>query len=732
MAPYPDSDPFRPSWAGGPAVVPAAMVASDLINAKEDLLNDYKIDILVNDSGCDIVSKVLSNMSYGLFFSGKNVVGIIGPGCSEATLAIAPLISNDRLSLLQIAASASSPALTNTSLYPNTFRPIVSSLGIVDTYVELIRQKNYDHVGVLYESERPFQTTVYSHFEQALHKEGVKVTSFGLINVQFPVDDIRMQTRIIFVFASADFVRNLLCFAYRERFMYPNYQFIFSERRPNNLLRDVSLELDGKLYSCSVDDMKHSVVGMVFNTFRLTRQDRDTLTDAGISYNEFSRVYEEAHTAHLAMLGLDETITTEHNSNYFDAAWALALSLNNSLPRLKEKGLSLSTYTYQMPEITSILREELLKLSFEGMRGRVEFSEKTHDGANVTIIDIYQVLNASTADIGMVGYYDPLSDDPLVLFPNATILLRADFELDYTSPPVFLGVLVMIAVSLLFIILLVCQGANVIWGEHKTVKAASPNLSNLVFSGCYLALVSAVVYTNAFVFLRIADNSNLVVPIHCSALQWTGTMTYSLVFGTLCAKRWRIYRIFSDFSTTTVKHLGDKVLLSIALTPLAIDIIVNILWNLIDPWQFSIKYGSAGLMAVATCKTNHEPVWALCVGVPKGVLTIVVLYLTTVTRRIHKKEFRQTKSINILIYCLLILTGIFLPLFFILQLTVKMWTVSLSYVSFCLFDLAFVVLCIVLVLLPPLITPMKEKFLRNSHKENPPRLVRTKHIRHHR
>ena len=50
MAPYPDSHPLSPSWEGGPAVVPAAIVARDLINKRDDILEDYTIHFLVNDS----------------------------------------------------------------------------------------------------------------------------------------------------------------------------------------------------------------------------------------------------------------------------------------------------------------------------------------------------------------------------------------------------------------------------------------------------------------------------------------------------------------------------------------------------------------------------------------------------------------------------------------------------------------------------------------------------------
>ena len=721
MGPYPDSPPLNPSWRGGPAVVPAAIVAKDLINAQPDILEDYTIEFLMADSGCNVTTKATNSIVSDVFYcqrvvTQRPVVGIIGPGCSESTISIAHLVTDDQLSLVQIAPTATSPSLNNTMLFPNTFRPIVSALGIVDTYIALIERRNYNHVGALYEIERSFQTTVYTDFHTKLQQAKKKVTSYGLLDTYIPVREFRNETRVIFVFASSGFAVKILCIARHLDMLYPKFQFIFSNRRPKNFNTSVNYTMDGEMFICSSEEMLQTVYGMVFHDFRLARQDKDCPTQAGnVSFNMFSELYEEALDDHLASNGLteDDVVDTEHHSNYFDATWALALSLNNSLPRLKEMGLSLSDYRYGMPEITKIVRDQLLNVDFEGMRGRVNFSSSTHDGTNVTIIDIEQVLVEYSTDATLVGFYDPLQHEKLELFNNA-MLIDAEFDLDYVSPHVSLGIVASFIIVILFVALFLCQVASVVWGRCKSVKAASPNLNHLIFSGCYLSLVGAVIYTNAFVFVDVSTlpKKDLIIPIHCSALQWTGTMTYSLVFGTLCVKRWRIYRIFTEFKALPMKVLHDNVLIMIALFPLVIDVIINFVWSTVDPWYFHNKQDNSSSLTQATCRLNHGIVWTACIAVPKGLLTAVVLYLAIATRRIPRKEFRQTKSINILIYALFTLTGILAPLFYIFQLTVSVATVSVSYFIFCLFEFTFVILCIVLVLLPPLIPPIKDKILR--------------------
>ena len=236
MAPYPSPPPFNPSWEGGPAVVPAALVAKDYINNREDILKGYTLDFLVLNSGCNIVLNARHNLTQSVFYSGKNVVGIIGPGCSEAALAVAPLVIDDRISLLQIAPTATSPLLTNHTLYPNTFRPIVSALGYVDTYREILRRHNYRHVGAVYEAERAFQVAVYTRFESDIQDAGITVSSIGLFNTSVPINEFLFKVRVIFVFSSTGFARIVLCLASKFGLVYPEYQLIFNNRSPSTFM----------------------------------------------------------------------------------------------------------------------------------------------------------------------------------------------------------------------------------------------------------------------------------------------------------------------------------------------------------------------------------------------------------------------------------------------------------------------------------------------------------------
>ena len=178
-----------------------------------------------------------------------------------------------------------------------------------------------------------------------------------------------------------------------------------------------------------------------------------------------------------------------------------------------------------------------------------------------------------------------------------------------------------------------------------------------------------------------------------------------------------IHKIMENFQyrncSKSLKSLTDNQLISVILLPVATDVLVNILWSSIDPSTFTIQLGH-NLMASATCKSQNEIVWALYLVIPKLALLIIILHFATATRWVHIREFKQTKSINILTFSLLMLNGLCLSLLITLRSVISQWAISVSYISVSSLFLGLVVLCIILILLLPLIPPIKEKLLKSN------------------
>lgn len=318
-------------------------------------------------------------------------------------------------------------------------------------------------------------------------------------------------------------------------------------------------------------------------------------------------------------------------------------------------------------------------------------------------------MNASAPDL--VGEYNPLlQGSPLRFFHDHDVLLtQAHFDLKYVMLPCSIGVLVVIAAVLLFVMLIICHIAFIIWRQYKTIKASSPKLAHITFIGCYLAIAGTILYANINVFIRISKDTKALLMAHCVALHWAITLINPLVFGTLCVKTWRVYCIFYKYNSWLTEYLNDKILLMVVLLFFALTVVLNTLWNIINPWNFEDIQGP-NLQAVAVCKTENQLTWITVITALQGILIVFVVYLAIATRGVHKEEFKETKSINCLLFCLILLNGVCLSLSFILrQGTVDYWRIIFSYLCFSLWLLGSAFLCVVFLVLPPLIPLIKDK-----------------------
>ena len=130
MAPSPGN--LTRGWEEGPAVIPAARLAVKEINNSTDILSGFTLQLMEANSGCSIVSEAIISFVRDLYNCKEPVVGIVGPGCSEAALQISSLTSRYEVSLLHITPSATSPQLEDAARN-TTFATISSALSFVQS-----------------------------------------------------------------------------------------------------------------------------------------------------------------------------------------------------------------------------------------------------------------------------------------------------------------------------------------------------------------------------------------------------------------------------------------------------------------------------------------------------------------------------------------------------------------------------------------------------------------------
>lgn len=709
MAPFPDARPgLMPGWQGGPAVIPAVQLAVKHINSNCDLLREYKLQLSIDDSGCDVVSKATISI-VGTIHNRTHVAGIVGPGCSEASFAVGRLLAHKDLSLINIAPSATSPLLVNTTIYPNTFRPIPSSLGFIAMYKAIVKDLKFKRIAILFEEGRQFHVTTASSFQTSLgtminnnnNSNESNITSFSISNVAIPLNELRNEYRIIFVFGGTAIVQRVMCAAYHKRMLYPHYQFIFLDRRLSHFLGNVSFVLDGTMFNCTEGEMRQALSGNLLSLLQLTRRDKDTVLVNDRNFTQFEAEYQSALKDYMDVLDIDSVVDTQHYTGYYDSTWAFALALNASEPRLRsEFNTSLSDYSFGYPEHTAVIREELFNVSFEGVRGMISFSREAQDGENVTVIELYQVPSGNEP-AELVGTYNPSRN--MCLDMNDNVFINDKFDVLVVAIPLYVKIVAYILIFLLLAVTAFFHVINTLWVTEKSMRVTSPSLNHVIFSGCYLYFVSA------FLILFHDTNMPVMFGVTCGTIIWCESLALTLILGTICVKSWRIFRIFSHNSAKVLNNLEDYRLIAFICLLLVVDFIFNIAWNLVDPWYGKVVPNDQ-LKMHTVCSCDHLEYWLPSLGAQKVILVLGVLYLSILTRRIPKREYKQTKSTNTLIYVLLFVYSFTIPTYVIFRESLSIALVTVSYLALCFKNVVSIVLCTVLIFLPPALPVLKEKW----------------------
>ena len=249
----------------------------------------------------------------------------------------------------------------------------------------------------------------------------------------------------------------------------------------------------------------------------------------------------------------------------YDAIWAVALALNKTINRLEAVNQSLDDYNYNNKAIADIILDEIAGLQFDGMSGEVAFSEETGDRIAWTKIEQLQEKRYR-----VVGFYDQKTDNltwvssvpneaaeangsqstselSAVVWPGGKIpqdrtivkerLLKLNIWLYFAMSSVaVLGIL--IAFSLIYF--------NFRYGHRRIIQKSHPSSNNIMLLGIILCLTAIIPMG--------MDGGGLVsLPIACGASTWLLTLGFTLAFGSMFSKIWRVHRLATKTKSDSKK-----------------------------------------------------------------------------------------------------------------------------------------------------------------------------------
>lgn len=157
----------------------AAKMAEEAINLDENILKHYKLTVLIMNDTCQPAETLRTFINfYNIDSRSKNVIGIVGPTCSETVEPIAGLSKYFRMPV--IAYSAEGTDFRDRELYPYLFRTIGENRQYVEIYLKLFKTMNWNRIGTLTEDGQKYSEYI-SDMDTSFKEDGKL-----LVNKKFP------------------------------------------------------------------------------------------------------------------------------------------------------------------------------------------------------------------------------------------------------------------------------------------------------------------------------------------------------------------------------------------------------------------------------------------------------------------------------------------------------------------------------------------------------------------
>ena len=680
LVPWPDNRIYA-GWDAGHDLLVGARVARNEINNRTDLLTDYEIDLIIaGHEACALAGAdmgIINLVKNGISLD-TTIAAVLGLYCSSSTKLLSPLANNKAVDLIQLSASNSPIFQQNSNNYPHLWRFLQSASVYAQMMVELMNSFNWKRAGVIYNAENAFNFGIANSFIEIMNNSPNKELLFNSIlfgtrnNAFFEqaITTIKERgARVIFVSTSAEQVAKLLCMAALEKLSWPNYVWVIADYRVCDIL--------GSTF-CSDEILMEVLNGTITSYFSIIPNNRNDSLVSGGTYNDYSQKYKEE----LKIVAREYDNTTEdgedeYSALLYDQVWAFSLALNNSLSLLEAKNLSIANYGFGQREITDILESQLKELDFQGATGKIKFNENKEVSTN---IQIYRNQNGQE----IVGFYESgtpfsvnISDPPSDEIEKVTILL-----------PQYLSIIVYTLSSLLALLVTINLILMFYLRGHHEIRATSPFLSFLIFVGCYMECLAAILFTAQYSILL----SKTIFSLLCNFEVWFGLLGMCLILTTNVLKLARIFRIFNHFGKTG-KFWSNISLSFCVLGMCAILCAWFLTWRFADPLVYTSKlFHHTEVVPVYTevsvyCSCTHYWVWVTISYTLIMFLVFGLVFFAIQTRKINKRNFRDTKKIVAFVFLLTVSLAVLLTtsqvLLLVEEYAYSNFTFSLTFLSVC-------------------------------------------------
>ncbi|KAL1138797.1 hypothetical protein AAG570_008859, partial [Ranatra chinensis] len=695
------------------ACEPAANLALEDVNKRKDLLPGYILKLHSNDSECE--PGLGASVMYNLLYNRPQKLMLLA-GCSTVCTTVAEAAK--MWNLVVLCYGASSPALSDRNRFPTLFRTHPSATVHNPTRIKLMEKFGWSRVAILQQAEEVFISTV-EDLEARCKESSIEIVtrqSF-LSDPSDAVRNLRRQdARIIVGLFYVVAARRVLCEMFKQELYGKSYVWFFIGWYEDNWF-EVNLEKES--IPCTKEQMRiaaeghittealmwnqnsqRTISGMTSEDFRLRLNDVLRKSGYDIDNMRYPEGYQEAPLA-------------------YDAVWSVALAFNKTMERLLKHGKTLKNFTYTNKEIADDIYSAMNSTQFLGVSGIVAFSSQ---GDRIALTQIEQAINGTYVKL---GYYDTQADNLTWLnrerwiggkIPQDRTIVRR--ILRTLSVPLFICMWTISSIGILGAIVLIVF--NICYRHRRVIMLSHPVCNTIMLVGVITCLSS--------VFLLGLDGQFVSpenYPGVCQARVWLLSIGFTLGYGAMFSKVWRVHRLTTKAKSDSVKKIEPWKLYSMVTGLLSLDIVLLLTWQLADPLQrrievfpledpTSIDDDIKIRPELEHCESDNNNIWLGIVYGYKGLVLLFGLFLAYETRSIKVKQINDSRYVGMSIYNVVVLCLITAPVTMVIS---SQQDASFAFVSLALIFCCF--LSMALIFVPKVIEVIRHPRDKAESKYNP-------------
>ena len=663
-------------------LIPAAMLAVEEINNSSSVLGNFHVSLDIRDTQCDgplgiyqLIDSYVNSPNTSLNLA------ILGPGCSAVSQAVAG-VAGRWLNIPQVSYGYNSPTLaSNRDKYPSLFQTMrfIDLTTSMSTF-RLLSHLNWTHnIGVIYETSEMFTQVIdtfvrsssnaMSGFELSNRDAVIPISRFSQVT-QYPrgtgqtmvrafMDGIvQDEIRVIVGFVSEKIRVLLLCMARNVTVPSNGFLFVFVGPLSDKWWKDDTF--------CQLNSEDVESIIMISGESIITNS--STVLPSGRTIHDFKVDYSTRLSTWCSFV-YDSPDPLA--ASVYDAVWSIAKALDNStnLLNVNER----ENYEYNSAIYKAVLRS-LYATDFAGASGQVQFNQK---GQRVGIDFVLQIQNGTLEIVGKFKPGKEFIEGEFLWFGSST-----DIPSDLPSvvnESIPQHILIISAIFTFAGMIYACSMWCFNWqyAKHKILMASSQKLNYIIIIGTFLAYATIIILTILESPLGLLMSEELFKAI-CVIRIWILPLSFTLSYGTMFARAWRIYRIFND-PWVSNRPLRDYHLMMIVTGLGLIDILYLIPWTIIDPYRRFLSIGETNFgefsrCSFVSCSSENLLIWLGILTVYKVLVMLAGVVVITLVRKSvrENKYFNDTKSLAAALYITAsaFVVGVLLQLLFTFQMQI--------------------------------------------------------------